>query len=331
MSVTNAVGPAEPARHVPGSPIGSPSAELRSAALLVGLLARRRVSPSERASRRRRERRERRIWIDAANRLGLGTRRVRGRGLEIELPSHAGVGPSSMTVCWSGRGSRLPGDTDRADDRDQVYAVLAEHGVPVPEHRDFSIATLSRAATFVDLADGACVVRSAGRSAAGDPVGAHVVDSRSLRRAAAAAAAHAVGGVDAGSATSLLSRLRLLSSTPLVVQRHVEGDVFSVLHLDGELIDVVQRVTPDGTAEVSHRPAGNLLATDVVEMTARAATAVGGRLVAVEVVVPAGGPSDDAGATVVDAAARGLAHHYHGMPGGVDVARVILERLSAGS
>ncbi|GAA3249725.1 hypothetical protein GCM10017691_60960 [Pseudonocardia petroleophila] len=104
-----------------------------------------------------------------------------------------------------------------------------------------------------------------------------------------------------------------------------------MLHLDGEPIDVVQRVTPDGTTEVPHRPARHLLGTDVVEMTTRAA-AVGGRLVAVEVVVPAGGPSDDAGATVVDAApARGLAHHHHGMPGGVDVARVILERLSAGS
>ena len=79
-----------------------------------------------------------------------------------------------------------------------------------------------------------------------------------------------------------------------------------------------------------NRPARHLLHPDTVELGARAAAAVGARLVGVDVITSDPGvPLAAAGGCVLEVnTTPGFAFHYHGRDGAVDVARVVLERLA---
>ena len=78
------------------------------------------------------------------------------------------------------------------------------------------------------------------------------------------------------------------------------------------------------------QPAWPQLCADVVEQGAQAARLVGGRLVGVDVITS--DPSMSlaaAGGVVLEVnTTPGLVYHYHGNPGGVDVATVVLARLA---
>jgi cyanophycin synthetase len=77
-------------------------------------------------------------------------------------------------------------------------------------------------------------------------------------------------------------------------------------------------------------PAWPQLCADVVEQGAEAARLVGGRLVGVDVITTDPRvPLAEAGGVVLEVnTTPGLAYHYHGKPGGVDVARAVLARLA---
>lgn len=78
-------------------------------------------------------------------------------------------------------------------------------------------------------------------------------------------------------------------------------------------------------------PVRDHLCADIVAQGATAAAAVGGRLVGVDVITPDPMVSlRRAGGVVLEVnTTPGLAYHYHGRPGGVDVVRVVLQRLHA--
>jgi cyanophycin synthetase len=78
------------------------------------------------------------------------------------------------------------------------------------------------------------------------------------------------------------------------------------------------------------QPAWPQLCADIVEQGAQAARLVGGRLVGVDIITtdPAVPLADTGGVVLEVNTTPGLVYHYHGKPGGVDVARVVLARLS---
>jgi cyanophycin synthetase len=83
-------------------------------------------------------------------------------------------------------------------------------------------------------------------------------------------------------------------------------------------------------AITDQRPAWPQLCADVVEQGAQAARLVGGRLVGVDVITTdPTRPLAEVGGVVLEVnTTPGLAYHYHGNPGGVDVACVVLARLA---
>jgi cyanophycin synthetase len=117
-------------------------------------------------------------------------------------------------------------------DKAAVYTVLAEAGLPVPEHLVFPATDLSRAKSFLARISGPCVVKPA-RGRGGDGVTGEVRSAGELRRAVRAAARFA---------------------RQLLIERQIPGDVFRILVLDGEVLDVVRRrrpcITGDGRSTV---------------------------------------------------------------------------------
>jgi cyanophycin synthetase len=122
----------------------------------------------------------------------------------------------------------------------------------------------------------------------------------------------------------------------------------SILELDTDLVRTLalQSLTPSSVPERGrvvrlkttandnalddNHAARHLLHPDVVEQGARAAVAVGARLVGVDVITSDPGlPLAVTGGCVLEVnTTPGFAFHYHGGPGAVDVARVVLERLA---
>ncbi|WP_300016100.1 hypothetical protein [Pseudonocardia sp.] len=372
---------------------GSKAANARGVAELARLLVAGRVSPDRRASTRARDRHYRQFWIDAARALELPTRRV-GDGLEIALDG------GTIEVHRAANTLDPQDVLDRAGDKALVHRLLAARGVPITEHRSFTLATLSDAAEFLAAADGPCVVKPSRDTSAGNGVTTNVGDARGLRAAAAAAAAAgalAARNSRSGSpATRLRAKFAELRSVPLLIERQVTGEDYRLLYLDGVLVDAVHRMAPtvvgdgahtvaqivarlnarrlrhaddrgestvsldtdlvrtlglqsltlasvpeagrvvrlkttvNGNALDDNRSARHLLHPDVVEQGALAASAVGARLVGVDVVTSDPGlPLADTGGCVLEVnTTPGFAFHYHGGDGAVDVARVVLERLA---
>lgn len=314
--------------------IGSLGAEARSVVALAALLVRGAIGRDDRVSVHRRAQRHRQFWIDAARLVDLPTRRVGNAGLEITL--HRGSPEEQVGIEMSDTGHALTGapEDDESDDGMSVYDVLDRGDVPVVRRRPFTIATMSAAARFLDGAPGLCVVQAVERSVIDQGVGFDVGDARTLRVAAAAAAAaavaHEVRGVHGRSRPwpgRLAAGLRDLSHVPLVIRHQVQGEVYRLLFLDGALLDVVQRAASTTASDESCLPAGHLISPRTVEVGARAAAVVRDRLVGVDVVIESG--LDDAGGRVleIDTVPK-LDVHYHGKPGAVDVARIVLERLA---
>lgn len=110
-----------------------------------------------------------------------------------------------------------------AEDRLLVYRLLAEQGIPVPRHRAVPADDPWEAWQFVKAAGCPCVVKPAKGSAGGVGVTTGVRSMLSLTRAL----------VDAGAFCG-----------ELVVEEQIEGDVYRLLYLDGELVDAVLRRPP---------------------------------------------------------------------------------------
>jgi len=118
-----------------------------------------------------------------------------------------------------------------AADKPAVYRLLTDAGLPIPEQLSFAANDLGAARVFL-ARDGPCVVKPA-RGTGGDGVTGEIRTASELRRAALAA-----------------SRF----SPQLLIESQVEGEVFRLLVLDGQVLDVVRRrhpaITGDGRSTV---------------------------------------------------------------------------------
>lgn len=93
---------------------------------------------------------------------------------------------------------------------------------------------------------------------------------------------------------------------------------------------VVLKTAVNEGAIADQEPVRDSLCPDLVDQCARAARLVGGRLVGVDVITPdPSKPLNAVGGCVLEVnTTPGLAYHYHGRPGGVDVAETLLRRLA---
>ena len=167
-----------------------------------------------------------RMWRDAARVVGAELRPLPGGFLELEK------GPQKVRV-WN---HWVPLDdvvtTRLALEKPLVHRLLADAGVSVPEHLDVDRRDFAGARAFVAGARDPCVVKPASL-AGGSGTTAGVRTDEELR-------------------TAMLRAGRVADR--VLVGRQVPGDVYRLLFLDGELLDVIRRrpprVTGDGRSTI---------------------------------------------------------------------------------
>ena len=119
-------------------------------------------------------------------------------------------------------------------DKAAGHALLAGAGVTVPEHLEYRISQLPDARRFLSAVGDRCVVKAAAGTGAGWGVTCAITDAAGLRLASLNAARY---------------------SDSLLIERQLPGDMYRLLLLDGELIDVVRRGSPhvagDGRSSVA--------------------------------------------------------------------------------
>lgn len=118
-------------------------------------------------------------------------------------------------------------------DKALVHRMLRAAGVPVAEHLEFDVGELGPALEFLARAPGACVVKPAAGTGGGHGITAGVRSPVDLRRACL----HAATGGER-----------------LLIEHQAAGDVYRLLFLDGELLDIVRsfppRLTGDGRSKI---------------------------------------------------------------------------------
>ena len=157
----------------------------------------------------------RRIWAEAAAEVGA----------ELEE-----LGDGFLELRARGRRTRVreelvalddPVAIELSFDKSLVHRLLAREGLRVPEHVEIDAQSPDGAAAF--LVRGRSVVKPASGTGVGAGVTAGVEHPDELRRAIAAAS---------------------LYGDRILLERHVEGDVYRLLLLDGELLDTIRKRPP---------------------------------------------------------------------------------------
>jgi len=119
-------------------------------------------------------------------------------------------------------------------DKPLVHRLLADASLPVPPHVEFGAGEPAAAEAFLARESSPCVVKPAASGGSGWGVSTGVREPAELRRAIARAARY---------------------GSRLLVERQVEGSVYRVLVLDGEILDVVLRHSPgvvgDGRSDLA--------------------------------------------------------------------------------
>jgi len=118
-------------------------------------------------------------------------------------------------------------------DKPLVHSMLRSHGLPIPDHVEFSLNNLKKAYQFLDR-HRICVVKPADGTGGGSGVTTGVETRSQLIRAAARAAGY---------------------GSRLLIEEQLEGDMVRLLYLDGRLLDAVRRGSPtvvgDGKSRIS--------------------------------------------------------------------------------
>jgi len=104
-----------------------------------------------------------------------------------------------------------------------VHGWLTAAGIPVPEHHAFDYRDLASGIEFLEAAGGPCVVKPGSDTGGGWGLAGNVRTRDQLARAVLNASRY---------------------SARILIERQVEGDLYRILVLDGELIDVVRRRSP---------------------------------------------------------------------------------------
>jgi glutathione synthase/RimK-type ligase-like ATP-grasp enzyme len=118
-------------------------------------------------------------------------------------------------------------------DKFLVHTILRSHGLPTPDHVEFSLNSLNKAYQFLDR-HRMCVVKPADGTDGGGGVTTGIETRHQLLKAAVRAAGY---------------------TSRLLVEEQVKGDILRLLYLDGQLLDAVRRGSPtvvgDGKSKVS--------------------------------------------------------------------------------
>ncbi|HWG44002.1 MAG TPA: hypothetical protein VN688_14585 [Gemmataceae bacterium] len=164
----------------------------------------------------------RRVWHGAAAQVGATLEDLGGDVFEIRLGSQ-----------WT----RVCNNCTTIDDlathlivrtKPVMYRLLAKHGLPVPDHIEFTIKEMQPAAAFLERAPRECVIKPACGTGGGLAVTTGVRTRWQLARAAWTASVH--------------------GDYP-IIEEQVEGRNYRLLFLDGELIDAVKREPPTVIAD----------------------------------------------------------------------------------
>ncbi len=114
-----------------------------------------------------------------------------------------------------------------------VHSILRSHGLPTPDHAEFSLNNLNHAYRFL-AQHRMCVVKPADGTAGGSGVTTGIETRSQLIKAAARAAGY---------------------GPRLLIEEQLEGDMIRLLYLDGRLLDAVRRCPPtvlgDGESRIS--------------------------------------------------------------------------------
>jgi D-alanine-D-alanine ligase-like ATP-grasp enzyme len=161
-------------------------------------------------------------WSDAAetigasiSSLGNGICKISYNGQIIYVNQNANLIDSQAAVAV-------------ADDRRAINHILREENIPVPPHILIDAKNLRSAYDFMVACGSAVVVKPASGTAGGQGVSTNISNPSQLRRAIAWAAAF---------------------SRQILIERHVGGETFRLVFLDGELMDCVVRKSPRLTGD----------------------------------------------------------------------------------
>jgi cyanophycin synthetase len=199
---------------------------IRSTGLRYALHRRRKQAREERVGTAALKQFYRDVWTEAADEHGAELIELDGGFFEIR---HGGI----STRVWR-QLSALdePVSLRLALDKTMVHRLLADRGVRVPKYVEFGHIDLEPALRFIAETGAAggspFVVKPADGGRGGAAVTPCVRDEVELARA-------------------VLSAARL--DTRLLIERQVPGDMYRLLFLDGELLDVVLRLSPQVTGD----------------------------------------------------------------------------------
>lgn len=167
------------------------------------------------------------VWREAAAELGAGFEELADGIFKI---SHGGA---STRVYCNYTPLDDPVTLRLALDKFLVHSILRSHGMPIPDHVEFSLKSLNKAHLFLDR-HRTCVVKPCDGSAGGGGVTTGVETRSQLVQAAARAAGY---------------------GKRLLIEEQLEGDMIRLLYLDGQLLDAVRRGFPtvvgDGKSRIS--------------------------------------------------------------------------------
>jgi cyanophycin synthetase len=162
------------------------------------------------------------VWHEAAEELGAEAIALQGEFIEMRRGAVTTRVWRQMTALDD------PVALNLALDKTSVHELLTARGIAVPQYIEFGHTDLAPAMRFIADAGGPCVVKPAGGGRGGAAVTGCVGDEMQLARA-------------------VLSAARIGSR--VLIERRIPGDMYRLLFLDGELLDVVVRHTPHLTGD----------------------------------------------------------------------------------
>jgi cyanophycin synthetase len=157
------------------------------------------------------------VWQEAADKFGASVRFLEDDVIEIRRGEFLTRVRQNETPLDDYVTLRV------ANNKRLTYRLLAEAGLPIPDHAAFALANMRPAIDFLDAHRCDCVVKPANDTGGGIGV---VTGVRAHRRLANAAAAAAVYGDD------------------MLIEEQIPGDNYRLLYLDGRLLDAVVRGAP---------------------------------------------------------------------------------------
>lgn len=126
-----------------------------------------------------------------------------------------------------------------AGNKPLVHRILSERNYPIQDYREYTLHSLAKAHDFMQKIGGACVVKPAAATGAGNGITTKIRNRQQLRKASLWAATF---------------------SNRLLIEKEMAGSSFRLLYLGGMFIDAVRRDSPVVTGDGAHSIAQLMLA-----------------------------------------------------------------------